>query len=173
MALFTFLYHLPYKWLVSQNQPWEHLQQGNWQALQIIPWAPIHPRSQLLNIYQHPTGFGAGSCLNHPSFILRDWTKGAPGCHWLQELVAGAPWWLLQAPTIPAADKSCTLKRGRQRGGPLPVEMENQRPGAEALREPSGERGDLLPAQTDGEARPQRDCPNVPPSPSASGPPPP
>ena len=77
-------------------------------------------------------------------------------------LVVGAPWWHLQALSISAADEACTLKRGLQGGGPLPVETENQRGGAEAL--PGALRGIRrpLPAQMDGVAKSQRNRSNVP-----------
>lgn len=78
----------------------------------------------------------------------------------------GVPWWLFQVPTVSALQILHLGGSAADRWPSSSREMGNQHPEAQMLYEPSEDRGDLLPAQTEEISEGLR---NIPPSPSASG----
>lgn len=84
--------------------------------------APTHPRSQLLNRHQQPTGFGVLFQLNHPSVTFGPWTRGK------RQAANGSKSWWWASPggcfkyPLSRLYKSCTLEGVLQTGGPLLVE---------------------------------------------------
>lgn len=88
--------------------------------------------------------------------------REAGGFQWLQELVAGAPWWLLQAPIITEADVTPALWGTRWTPGQsVSVHTVASSKGAPGAWRTQGTRTPL-PAQKDGVTRPWRDCSDVP-----------
>ena len=184
-SLYKWLVAQNQSWVYLQQRNWQALQIVLWAPSHQLVSIYQHPTGFGARTWIHPSftlrdwtkpsarlplaplaGGGRPLVASSSTLHLRCWWWAPPGGIFKHSpsplLLVGAPWWHLQALSISAADEACTLKRGLQGGGPLPVETENQRGGAEAL--PGALRGIRrpLPAQMDGVAKSQMNRSNVP-----------